>query len=633
MADYARMTGGSSTSRPDTDTPTSGVRVSRPTFAAAQPSADVLRAQRGSRILVLFLAGLFIVASLAFILSASSARPQSSATPEDASGAAAKVAVAAARVAPGALPPAGVAGVAVNEMEQSSAAPAPVASAAASPAAQPVADPTTAPPSSPALAPQPADPAASVEPAAIVSLRMPIVPVIGFWGTDTAISRGDLVSALTGESSRYRRVVVPAADRDAIAAALGIRIAESVESLDPAAIERAVRQRRVLGLLRASDVTYRVRSLGVGDAELFGNDRVRNVDAWPLVADVTGPEDTAWDQRATWTLVAGGDSFTDRGIYERVVNRGKGVDYPFDGGTARVTGHYCCGPFVTPGHPVPSYELSGPRGVVRALTKDADLAIANHESPIPDDWDFHLHGFIFSGKPELTEIFVRGGIDWFSLANNHIKDYGTDGVVDTRRNLDRFGIKYSGAGKDLAQARKFSVLPVNGVKVAIIPCTAIATYSMASRTSGGATPCRNRFVVPDIREAREQADIVIVFPHWGVEYDRDPLPSQRQLAADWVEAGADLVLGAHSHVAGAIEEIDGTPVFYSLGNFIFDQNWATYTMESYLLEATFRGDRIVQMRLHPFLSHDQAQPNLLDPARDDGRALLRAVRKASFIDW
>ena len=100
-----------------------------------------------------------------------------------------------------------------------------------------------------------------------------------------------------------------------------------------------------------------------------------------------------------------------------------------------------------------------------------------------------------------------------------------------------------------------------------------------------------------------------------------------------MEAGADLVLGAHSHVAGAIEEIDGSPVFYSMGNFIFDQNWATYTMESFLLEATFQGDRIVQLRLHPFLSHDQAQPNFLDPAKDDGKALMKDVRRASFIDW
>jgi hypothetical protein len=386
-------------------------------------------------------------------------------------------------------------------------------------------------------------------------------------------------------------------------------------------------------VLRASDVTFRIRSLGIGDNALFGNDRLRNVDNWPLVATVQGPAGSAWDQRATWTLVAGGDSFTDRGIYERVVNRNKGIDYPFDGGRARVTGHYCCGPFV-PGNKVPSYELYGPKGLVRAITKNADLAIVNHESPIPNDWDFHLHGFIFSGKPALTQIFVRAGIDWMSLANNHIKDYGTDGIADTRANLDKYGIKYGGAGKNLRQARQFEVLEVKGTRLAIIPCNAVGAFSLATKSTGGATPCRNRFVIPDIAKARDAgADIVIVFPHWGAEYVRTPAGSLRGLAADWVEAGADLVLGAHSHVAGAIEEIDGSPVFYSLGNFIFDQNWATYTMESFLLEMTWHGDELVQMHLHPYLIHDQAQPNLLDPAKDDGKALLKAVRRVSYIDW
>jgi poly-gamma-glutamate synthesis protein (capsule biosynthesis protein) len=466
-----------------------------------------------------------------------------------------------------------------------------------------------------------------------VEAPMPFVPVVGFWSTDTSIGRDDLVAALRGQSDRFRRVLVPTADRAAIAAALGITIADSVESVEPADIVQAVRRKAVLGLLRASDVSYRVRALGIGPFELFGNDRLRKLDDWPLTITVTAQSDAVWDQRATWTLVAGGDSFTDRGIYERVVNRGKGIDYPFAGGTARVTGHYCCGPYVTPGHPVPSYQLGGPKGVVRAMTRDADLAIANHESPIADDWVFHLHGFIFSGKPGLTEIFTRAGIDYLSLANNHIRDFGASGVMDTRKWLKRYGIAFSGAGKDLAQARDFATLEVKGVRVAIIPCVAVAPFAWAGEDSAGATPCKNRYLVPDIRRANREADVVIVFPHWGVEYDRDPLNSQRKLAAKWVKVGADLVLGAHSHVAGAIEEIEGAPIFYSLGNFIFDQNWATYTMESVLLEATFHGDRLVQLRMHPFLTHDQAQPNLLDPTRDDGKALLKAVRRSSFIDW
>jgi poly-gamma-glutamate capsule biosynthesis protein CapA/YwtB (metallophosphatase superfamily) len=77
------------------------------------------------------------------------------------------------------------------------------------------------------------------------------------------------------------------------------------------------------------------------------------------------------------------------------------------------------------------------------------------------------------------------------------------------------------------------------------------------------------------------------------------------------------------------------PVFYSLGNFIFDQNWSTATMEGIIAEMTFVGDELAQVRIHPFLTHDQAQPNLLDPATNDGRALMNEIRKASkrVSDW
>jgi len=102
-----------------------------------------------------------------------------------------------------------------------------------------------------------------------------------------------------------------------------------------------------------------------------------------------------------------------------------------------------------------------------------------------------------------------------------------------------------------------------------------------------------------------------------------------------VKAGADLVLGAHSHVAGAIEDIDGVPVLYSLGNLIFDQHWSTNTMESMLVEATFQGGTLVSLELVPYIIHDTSQPNLLDPGSGEGRRLLLDVKRASsaWLDW
>ena len=317
------------------------------------------------------------------------------------------------------------------------------------------------------------------------------------------------------------------------------------------------------------------------------------------------------------------------------MRKGRGIDFPFDGGTATVTGHGCCDP-VYNDNVVPRYQLTGNKGAVRALLRGADLAIANHEQPVTADWAFHSGGFSFSGKPALAGMFRRAGFDFLSLANNHIGDYGASGIADSRRILRRTGVAVGGAGKDLDQARKVDFLEARGTSVAVIPCLAIAKVYWAADGRAGATPCQDHYIRKDVRKARRAgADVVIVFPHWGVEYTRQPLASMRKHAARWVEAGADLVIGAHSHVAGSIEEVEGVPVLYSLGNLIFDQHWSTDTMESAMLEATFHGHQVVELRLLPYIIHDTSQPNLLDPAKGEGRRLLLAMKKASssWLDW
>jgi poly-gamma-glutamate capsule biosynthesis protein CapA/YwtB (metallophosphatase superfamily) len=503
-------------------------------------------------------------------------------------------------------------------------------------------DTTPGPGETPGTQATPTEPGVSIDPgtsptptptdAPTGSLVMPIVPVIGFWGTETDISMRALTDALKGANSSWPRVIVPQADRGAIADAVGIKLASSVETGDVPAIQTAVK-RGALGLMRASDLTPAVRALALDGKDLFGNDRIKKNGDWPLLATVTAPVDQAWDQAKTWTLVAGGDMFLDRGVRNTTLEKGKGVDYPFDGGTARVTGHYCCAPSSVRAE-VPSYVRTGHKGIVRQLVKNADLAIANLENPIPDNPSWHLSGFIFGGEPKSLAGFVNAGIDWVSVANNHVYDYGPAGVDQTRQNLDAAGIPFGGAGKNVQQAGQVSYLQTHGVKIAIIACVAVGKAAWASANKAGGLPCKNAYVLPRLAEARRNADMVIVFPHWGVEYSRNPIPSQRRLARDWVDAGADLIIGSHPHVPGAIEDINGRVVIYSMGNFIFDQYWSTATMESVIEEMTFDGTRLVQLRMHPDIILDQAQPNLLDPATDDGRVLMKAIRNASTaLDW
>ncbi len=487
-------------------------------------------------------------------------------------------------------------------------------------------DPSGPPAASPDAQPPDTDPAPTV--------AMPVVPVVRFWSTADDISRKDLVAALTGRSRAWSDVIVPTAESAAIEDQLGIRIADGVRCGTADQVRAAVK-RGALGLLRADDVDVSVRALGLDGVELFGNERIKRTERWPLTVPVAtdGP---AWDQAGLWTVVAGGDSMVDRGIYGDVVLRRKGTSYPFDGGTARVTGHYCCD-WVYQANEVPRIATTGNAGAVRKLFKGADLAMLNHEAPIPDGSPYHRSGMVFGTHPRFLPLFTGAGIDFMSLANNHITDAGTQGIVDTLKNLDRVGIAYAGAGVNLKEAGKRTIVDVGGTKVAVVACVGVVPGTWAGPASAGGLPCKPSVTVPLVEAARERADTVIVFAHFGIEYQRQPTNEQRKLAAKWAAAGADLVLGAHPHVAGAIEQFGDTPVFYSLGNFIFDQNWSTPTMQALVTELTFAGGSVVQARVHPVIiglsDLLQSQVNLLDPDTDDGKELMRTVRKISFVDW
>ena len=577
------------------------------------PDDDARRAERGSKILVLTLVGIFLFGMFGFALAVYDARGEEDVPP----------------VAPS-LPPVELEGaidpeaagprilLAIADPAETSAPPSPLDDPDASPA-----------------------PLASASPAAIdaaepvlTETRMPVVPITSFWSKQDGLRRSEIRDALeTGTMKGAKRVVVEAGIADALAAELDLELHPDVRVAGAKAVSKAV-SNGAFGLLAATDVGPSVRALKMNGASLIGVDRIKDAAEWPLSVDRLLPDAEGWDQSRTWTLVAGGDSFTDRGVYDTVVRKGKGVDYPFDGGTAKVTGFGCCDP-VFNDNIVPRYRLTGNRGLVRQLFKGADLAIANHEQPVTESAAFHSSGTRFSGKPALTKIFTRAGIDYLSLANNHIKDYGADGIKDTRRILRDAGIAFGGAGKDLAQARKIQYLQAGDTELAIIPCLDIVKIYWADARTSGATPCLDRYLVKDIKQAKKRGAVVVVFPHWGVEYTRQPLGSMRNHAKRWVKAGADMVLGAHSHVAGAIEDIEGTPVLYSLGNLIFDQHWSTNTMESALLEASFHGDQLLELRLRTYIIHDTSQPNFLDPDKGEGRRLIKQIRAASsdWLDW
>ena len=532
-------------------------------------------------------------------------------------------------------------GIASGVLGAPAASPVAIAPGTASPPATPLASPTPTPLPTPTPSPSPS-PVPPVEAA--------IVPVTQFRTPHAATSADEVAAVLAGTSKRYAALVVVEAETEPILAALGLiapdPAAGTLILLPDAAAVRAdlAAHRDRLAVLRATDVYPGVRALAWGDAALFGVDRVKAIADWPLVArfaavlDANGVPDqdaaanAVFSPDGLWTMVAGGDILLDRGIAKTVKVDKKGVDFPFDGGTAEITSRYCCSSF---GWELPRTKRTGNAGAMRAYLQSADLAIANFENPAPVKFRFHTSGTVFTADPALIEGLANAGIDYVSLANNHIRDAGAQGILDTIKHLDEWNIAHGGAGKDLAAARAPALLEANGTTVAILGRDAIAGGYAASATRVGSAPLRTAAIVADIKAARAAgADVVIVFPHWGTEYDPTPFANQQTLARAIIDAGADMVIGNHAHWAAAMEVYEGKPIWYALGNFVFDQTWSEPTMEGITLELTFQGAELRQVRMRPHIILDKAQPNFLDPA-GDGRIVMGQVFDASkgLLPW
>lgn len=504
--------------------------------------------------------------------------------------------------------------------------PAPASASASVPPSSPGAVPSdrVTPPSSPAIG---------------VLTDVAIVPVVQFRSPATRATRAEVTAALAGTSERYAALVLVAADAEAILAALGDTVPPDrpglvlVDDAEALAADLAEHRDR-LAFLRADQVTPAVRALAWGDRALFGVERVTDPAEWRLRATVPAAsvDDDPFDPGATWTLFAGGDILLDRGVYQTLVVNGAGPDFPFDGGTAEITSRYCCSSF---GWELPRTDRTGNEGAMRRLIEGADLAIANFENPAPDDARWHTSGTVFHAEEELIDGLVTAGIDYVSLANNHIGDAGNAGILQTIANLEERGLAYSGAGEDLDAARKPAMLEANGVTVAVLGYDAIARAYFAAEGEPGSAQLSLTRIRNDIKWARRDgADLVIVFPHWGAEYQDKPFPAQQRIARDIIDAGADMIIGNHAHWAAAMEVYEGKPIWYALGNFVFDQTWSEPTMEGITLELTFEGTELIQVRMRPHIILDKAQPNFLDAA-GDGRIVMDQVFDASegLLPW
>ena len=211
------------------------------------------------------------------------------------------------------------------------------------------------------------------------------------------------------------------------------------------------------------------------------------------------------------------------------------------------------------------------------IMRGVDIMMANNEfpysyrgSPTPNKT------YTFRADPADVQIMKDMGVDIVSLANNHAYDYGPDALIDTVDTLNDAKLPFVGAGKNMEEAKKPAYFHVNGHIVSFVSATQIERYSNpdtkeATEDSPGVLrtldPAK---AVAAIEEAAANSDFTIMYVHWGSESTDLVEQSQRDLAKAYVEAGADLIIGDHSHCLQGIDYVEGVPVFYSLGNYWFN---------------------------------------------------------------
>lgn len=198
--------------------------------------------------------------------------------------------------------------------------------------------------------------------------------------------------------------------------------------------------------------------------------------------------------------------------------------------------------------------------------------------------------YTFRANPERVAVLQELGVDIVKLANNHVYDYGRQALLDTFDTLDNAGIAYMGAGRNLEEATAPVYMELDGKRVAFVSASRAEKYKMtpqATEDSPGILRCYDTALfLETIKEARENADFVLAYVHWGTEYSYELEEVQLTTGKEYLDAGADVVIGAHSHCLQGMEYYDGKPIIYSLGNYWFNEK----TLDTMLLDLHFYGD-------------------------------------------
>ncbi|MDD2656821.1 MAG: CapA family protein [Patescibacteria group bacterium] len=332
-------------------------------------------------------------------------------------------------------------------------------------------------------------------------------------------------------------------------------------------------------------------------------DFVENVEV-PIVvetkkSEIKKEEKIVTPEFSSTTIIMVGDIMLDRDVFDFIKKNNSDFDFPF--------------------------------AKIKTFLADADFRVGNLEGPITNNKSIIKAGdasdnggnlrFTFSPSTTLP---LSQNFDLLSLANNHITNFANDGVVQTKNYLTKAGINYFG---DFYNQTELSFI------YEVATDLKIAFVGFHQFYPGGLNN-----VLSEITKIKSEklADVIIIFPHWGTEYlTTRPDGKQQELSSKFIDAGADLVVGSHPHVIEPIEMYKDKIIFYSLGNFIFDQYFSPETMQGLALKLNFiRKENKIEAKINliPLAISRETQVSVMEDSSKKQKVLDSLAENANVID-
>ena len=244
------------------------------------------------------------------------------------------------------------------------------------------------------------------------------------------------------------------------------------------------------------------------------------------------------------------------------------------------------------------YEAAAGNDLGRAFEgfdalKSADIAMVNLECPVTTRGQKIPKPFNFRMNPRYIEALLDAGIDIVNIANNHIFDYGKEGLYDTISYLDSAGIRHVGSGRTKQEAQQPVIFTIDGKRIGFLGYYGGGEAPTATKSGPGVARRDIGLIASQIRTLKtvDSVDFVVVNLHWGTEKAEFPDASERVFAHQVIDAGADALIGHHPHVLQGIERYKAGVIVYSLGNFIFGGNNRS-TYDTGLFEIRLAGDSV-----------------------------------------